>query len=161
MSSFPPEDILNIINDLISSSTDLLNDFTNSNILQTFVLRIITSFYYSNMITNFFDNLETAGREKLLDGGAIENIRREFGYAETNAKLALSDQSSSIMEFDFKIDRSYYQDLKLKITREYEASSQIFFEIEKGLRYEEIEKFLEEKREMLKNVENPSLIKKT
>ena len=87
------------------SLEEFLNDFNKSVILQNYFINEFKSFFYANLINNFFINLKQKNiKEYNLPKGKIGIIKKNYKNLQQDIKLSLSFSSK-----EKKIDENFYR----------------------------------------------------
>ena len=129
------------LDEVYSSIEKFLNHYGRSTILQNHFMKSLKSFFYANMISNFFTNLNRGiVKEFSLPKGKIGQIKREYKALRKDIKLALS--------FSLKnkeIDGEFYNNFKAGIKRNFPKFERIIQEIEKKVDLEKAKEYLMKK----------------
>lgn len=133
---------------VFSGFIDTLSNFSSSEILESFLFQHISSFFYANIIYNFFNNLnEKNALEMNLNLERLSDIKKRFTNIENEAKNYLLDFK------DYKkIKKEYYNFFKKNVEKEFLDFFPTLLEIEKLMGLSHFEKFLIHKKEVLKKI---------
>ena len=127
---------------------EFLNKYTKSTILQSLSLNVFESFFYTNLINNFFVNLNRKIiREYNLPRKNIGIIKKKYKQLHKDIKLALS-----LSPKKKKIDDKAYNNFKLRIKKEFTEFQEIIFEIEKEIDIKKTKGYLRKKEKEIKKL---------
>lgn len=124
---------------------DFLNNYTKSKFLSECIFKKYISFYYGNLITNFFSNLSQKNvAEYKLPKGKIGKIKKDYVFIrkDVNVVLGVSDLRKTI-------DDRYYKQFKNKIRKNYPEFMVVIEHIETAANYRNFWKDLRNKKKRL------------
>lgn len=125
----------------------LLNSYQKSDKLQKYFADLLSSFFYGNIIINFFNNLTRSNvKEYSLPYGKIKEINEFFGILKLKSKKGVS----SFKKND-RISREDYNEFKNGIKKSYPDFFTIIQHIEKEINYPIQEKKLHDCINKIKN----------
>lgn len=128
---------------------NFLNEYGKSRILQNYFVSVFKSFFYANLINNFFINLNSKNVKELnLPKGKIGQIKREYKDLRKDIKLALSLK-------DVKIDGNFYNDFKTRVKEEFPEFQKIIQEIEKKIDLKKAKEYLKKKTKDIRELGKP------
>jgi hypothetical protein len=135
----------------IEKISQTLNSFveaqSESNIIRNYCLEFLDSFTYSNLVLNFFYNLNRQNViEERLPTGMIKKIRNKYVATFRDTNLVLKSSMSNK-----EINKEYYQAFKRDVRKKFPAFAVIFYRIEKILDIKYLEKKLRSKKERIRN----------
>lgn len=129
------------------SIKEYLNKFNKSEIMQNYFVIALKSFFYSNLIHNFFLDLNQQNViEYNLPKGKIREIKKKYKKLQKDIKLSLCLTSP-----DKKIDESYYLNFKARLNKDYPDFSKLLSEIEKEIDIKKTKEYLNKKVKAIKN----------
>jgi len=130
---------------------EFLNKYTKSTILQSFSLNVFESFFYANLINNFFINLNRKIiREYNLPRRNIGIIKKKYKQLQKDIKLVLS-----LSPEKKKIDDKAYNNFKLRIKKDFPEFQKIISEIEKEIDIKKAKIYLKKKEKEIKRFGKP------
>lgn len=130
---------------------EFLNKYTKSTILQSFSLNVFESFFYANLINNFFINLNRKIiKEYNLPRRNIWIIKKKYKQLQKDIKLVLS-----LSPKKKKIDDKAYNNFKLRIKKDFPEFQKIIFEIEKEIDIKKAKIYLKKKEKEIKKFGKP------
>lgn len=130
---------------------EFLNKYTKSTILQSFSLNVFESFFYANLINNFFINLNRKIiKEYNLPRRNIGIIKKKYKQLQKDIKLALS-----LSPKKKKIDDKAYNNFKLRIKKGFPEFQKIISEIEKEIDIKKAKGYLKKKEKEIKKLGKP------
>lgn len=113
---------------LFSTIVKLLNKYNKSEILQDYYFRVFKSFFYANLLDNFFLNLNSENMKACgLSNDYVEKIKRKYKKIQEDVKLALSEQYNEQL-----IGETYYENFKVQVKRDFPSLLKLISEIEKN-----------------------------
>ena len=134
-----------------SEISQFLSNYSKSKILQNYFHTLFKSFFYGNVINNFFLNLNQKNiKEYNLPKGKIGKIKIRYKKIQKEIKLAVS-----LSLKDKKIDEIYYNNFKLKIKKDFPEFLKIVSKIEKEINIEKARNYLKKKEEEIKKLGKP------
>ena len=130
---------------------EFLNKYTKSTILQSFSLNVFESFFYANLINNFFINLNRKIiKEYNLPRRNIGIIKKKYKQLQKDIKLVLS-----LSPKKEKIDDKDYNNFKLRIKKDFPEFQKIISEIEKEIDIKKAKIYLKKKEKEIKKFGKP------
>lgn len=136
-----------------ASLVRVLGHFNKSRTLQDYASRQLDSLFYSNLISNFFRNLNEGNAKRFgLSSGVIRRIKMRYEGVISDAKDAISSKSITI-------DEKYYSDFRQELLLSFPESLAIIREVERRLDARTAGAYLEKKKSEIRNSgkSNPSL----
>lgn len=129
---------------ILSAFLDVLNQYCPSKTLKNYFSDLFESFIYSNLIENFFVNLT---EENIVDYNLptekVDDIKNEFKDLRENLKIPSS------MSLEKKMGKDSYEDFKITIQQKYPEFTKIIDEMEKLIDIGHLEKYIENKKEII------------
>jgi len=151
MKSTIMSDFYKQLDELYFGIEKFLNNYSKSTILQNYFMKMFESFFYATIINNFFTNLnKEIVKELKLPRGKIGQIKSEFKLLRKDLKSALSFSSKNK-----NIDDEYYENLKIRIEKEFPEFQKITQEIEKVIELEKANDYMKKIEENIKKLEKP------
>lgn len=136
---------------LFLSISVVLSRLNKSIIIADFFFQVFSSFVYANLISNFFDNLNDKMASELdLDSRKIPFIMNEFANIRFETKISVSEGKP-----DKRIDHSYYEKFRNALKENFPDYLRILLELERLLKVNDLEIYLEKKNEELKKLGKP------
>lgn len=134
------------LNKFFSNIVKLLDNFTNSEILQKYFFKMFESSFYATLINNFFLNLNTENIEGYgLSSDYVEKIKQKYINLQEDVELALSEQSE-----DQLIDEIFYERFKAQVEKDFPNALKLISEIEREIDIERAKTYLKDKAEEIK-----------
>ncbi len=128
----------NSLNQIITQAKEMVSKSPRMDIIQKEAMSIVGRFFYSNLITNFKNNLTEANLKELnIIKEDVNKINKEFSQLFERCESSL-DEGSNHEE----INRQIYQDFKEKLNRVSKNSYKILTEIEKQIDISSCEKII-------------------
>lgn len=120
----------------VGSIKDLLTHFTKSNYLEEFLATRFEALIYANLISNFFNNMNTKVVNELkLPSGQILNIKKNFTTTRKEIENALKFHPSLVNE-------EYYKNFKKEIDTKYPEFDKLILEIESKFNVSQLKNYL-------------------
>jgi hypothetical protein len=136
---------------LFLSISIVLSRLNKSIIIADFFFQLFSSFVYANLISNFFDNLNDKMASDLdLDSRKIPFIMNKFANIRSETKISVSEGKP-----DKRIDHSYYEKFRNALKENFPDYLRILLELERLLKVNDLEIYLEKKNEELKKLGKP------
>lgn len=127
---------------------EFLNNFNKSEILQNYFISEFKSFFYANLINNFFINLNRANIKAYnLPKGKIGIIKKNYKKLQQDIKLSLSFLSKNR-----KINENFYNKFKFKVKQEFPEFFKIILEIDKEINIKKAKFYLKKKEKDIKKL---------
>ncbi len=131
---------------LFSIIKEVLDNYGNSEILQKHFLKIFESFFYANLINNFFLNLNTENIEECgLSSDYIVKIKRKYKKIRKDVESALSKTLERQL-----IDEVFYENFKAQVKKDFPNALKLVSEIEREIDIERSKGYLKNKAEEIK-----------
>lgn len=131
---------------LFDQIEEFLNNYSKSKILQNYFLNQFISFFYANLVNNFFINLNKENaKDYNLPKGKIGVIKRRYRDLQKDIELALS-----MFLVDKNIDSKYYTNFKKSLSKEFPGFLKIVDELEKIIDIRKAKKYLKGKSKKIK-----------
>jgi len=125
---------------------NFLNNYTKSKFLSECIFKKYISFYYGNLITNFFSNLSQKNvAEYKLPKGKIGKIKKDYVSIRKDVDVVLGDLRKAI-------DDRYYKQFKDKIRKNYPEFMVVIDHIETAADYRNFREDLRNKKRRLDTV---------
>lgn len=141
-------DIYKELDELYLHLEEFLNNFKKSIILQKYFSSEFDSFFYANLINNFFNNLKKENiKEYNLPKGKIGIIRKTYKKLQQDVKLSLSWSSKN-----YKVDEKLYINFKFNIKKEFPEFYKIISWIEKEVNIKKAQIYLSKKGKEIKKL---------
>ena len=120
---------------------ELLGNFRKSKILQKYFRKQFVSFFYGNLINNFFDNLTQENIiEFNLPRGKISKIKNRYKDIRNEIKSALSMSSKN-----GKVDEKFYYNFKLTLKDDFPEFLAVMGYIENEIDIKKAKKYLKKR----------------
>ena len=134
---------LSELNGIAKSIEGILEKYSKSELLQNYFFDMLNSLLYTNLISNFFENLtEENLREFKIEKQRSEEISNELKNLQNKVKPALSDAFNN--EFITLKDYKKFKDI---IRKKYPEFEKIILEIEKEIDLKKTSEHIQKKRE--------------
>jgi len=130
---------------LFDSLVNTLNGFAYSEILQDFFFVKTNTFFYGNLITNFFSNLTVKNVKEL--GVPVENIAK---IKKKFTKEINDSKSATKLSMKEELSKEYYLEFKKKIKKQFPKCMKIITELEKEINIQKAEKYLSKKWQIMR-----------
>lgn len=138
------------LDQLFEGIMHLLSRMAPSVTLKDYFLQIYSSMIYAQVIFNFFNNLNLKICSELnLDSKQIPQIREKYAKIENQVSMFIHDP-----ELALEIDRTYYQEFKINLQREFPNFQTILLQLEEILEFDKITEYLIKKEEQLGGISN-------
>ncbi|MCL5770702.1 MAG: DUF5677 domain-containing protein [Actinobacteria bacterium] len=136
------------LNNIYFHLEEFLNNYNKSEILQNYFISEFKSFFYANLINNFFINLNHRNiKEYNLPEGKIGIIKRNYKKLQQDVKLSLTWSSKNN-----KVDEKRYINFRLNIKKEFPEFYKIISEIEKEIDTKKVKHYLKKKEKYIKKL---------
>ena len=137
---------------LFSSIEKLASNFSMSQTIRDYLSSQFVSFFYANLISGIFDNINKAKSGKhSLSIKEITAINRSYIEIRRKSKAGLS---LSLKQHEL-IDETYYEKFKTDLIKQHSGCFQIVTSIEKGIDMNKARKYLMDRQNNLKSVGKP------
>ena len=137
----------NSLDSIFSTFTELLNQYSKSEILQNYYYDIFVSIFYAELIRNIFANINPENIQEMKLSSNIK-IKFENEYAETIKDIELT--ISGDYETEPFINETYYANFKNKVKLDFPELSELINEIENIIDMEYAYNYLSIKKEEIK-----------
>jgi hypothetical protein len=137
---------------LFSSIEELGSDLAESQTIQDYFSRLFVSFFYSSLISNFFDNINKANARKYhLPVKEITFIPKRYAKIRRKAKSGLK---LPLRQPDM-FDEVSYKEFKTDLNKHHPNYFQLIIEIEKTIDLLRAGRYLKDKQDKLKSIGKP------
>jgi len=136
------------LDELVSKITERIHnsDSNTKGFLTLYFSYSLDSFFYGNLIHNFFSNLNAENlRECGLSSDYAAKIKRKYSNIQKDVKTALFETSGGPL-----VDQVFYDSFKAAVKNDFPAAFRLISEVEREVDIEKAKKCLEEKREEIK-----------
>jgi len=131
---------------VFSVFAEFLNQFNSSTTLQDYALQEFTSFFYANLINNFFTNLTKQNLKELnLPIGEIRKIRRDYQGVLKDIRAGLSLKGKVI-------NVKYYSDFKSSLEEKYPKCLKVLKAVEKTIGIGKANRYLKQKEKLIRKL---------
>lgn len=136
------------MDEVFSSSVEMLNKYDKSEILQNYFFELFESFFYATIMDNFFRNLtpENIG-EYGLSIDMCETIKMEYKDIQKDLDSIIHIKAEQGFK---KIDLEYYDNFKTRLESDYPKLLNLIAQIEKENDINRSGVYLKEKKEEIK-----------
>jgi len=122
----------------------LLNNYGRSTALQEYAIQEFTSFFYANLVSNFFTNLtEQNVKEVQLPVGQIKAIRRSYQRVLKDIQAALSMKGT-------RIDTKYYSAFRSDLVKKYPKFLKLLEGVEQTIEINKADDYLTQKEKIIR-----------
>jgi hypothetical protein len=138
------EQYYNDLEKALSMFVGFLNNYGRSTALQDYAIQEFTSFFYANMISNFFRNLTAQNVKELqLPVGQIKAIKRSYQKVLKEVRAALSIKGK-------RVDAKYYSAFKSDLTKEYPKLLKLIEGVEETIEINKADDYLTQKEKIIR-----------
>jgi hypothetical protein len=140
------------LDELFSAITEALNNYSNSEVLQEYFIGTFESFFYANLINNFFLNLiEQNLKDYDLSSDDISRIKGKYEKIQENVKSTLAETPFGKKLFS----EVSYDNFKVEIQQDFPGAFELISAIETQIDLERAKKYLKNKAEEIKKTGKP------
>ena len=136
------------IEEIYKSIKEILIKLNKSEILQNYFIIVLKSFFYSNLINNFFLNLNQENIIKYsLPKSKIGEVKKKYKKIKKDAKFSFPSTS-----LNKKIDENCYLSFKSRLGKDYPDFLKIISEIENEIKINKLKEYLNKKVKAIKSL---------